>query len=393
MAGVVATFANAPVKPVTTFSNVAQKPVATFSGNAGLQGSSPTNLGGSAPALQQTVTPKLTNTASTVTTLGNAVPTPPAQVNPFGQSLTGSVPSTANPGPAPSFRQVSSDGTIFTDPNALAQHEVELANNKTYNYNGQTGLSKNDYTNQVLGAAQKQHDDAIKQINTAHGNGLISFDQQQQLIDQSRQSLKDQLSSTIGAQHGYANQISPDATQSQVGVLDNAANTQYQTGVGQIDNQQTNLGTAKSGFEDQYANSLQGADQGLNSTKDQLANNADAFAAGNQSTLNAGTTAAINLQNQVASYNASAANAAQPTVTQFDPGTTASDAANYVKSQSAIGVPIDTALKAYANSVASKGVNVNSPQYQGIQNYVYGLFVDPKTKVPIPGSGYVNPPS
>ena len=101
------------------------------------------------------------------------------------------------------------------------------------------------------------------------------------------------------------------------------------------------------------------------------------------------STAANNFQNSLSSYNTSVANASQPTVTQYDPGQTASDMQNYILSQNKLGRNIDDSIAGFANS-APKGVDVNSPQYKAIQSYVYNNFIDPKTKQPLPGTGYQN---
>lgn len=313
--------------------------------------------------------------------------------NPFATPVTATKPSTAVIGPAPAFRQVV-DGQVFTDPVALAQYQAAHSFQPVA-YNGQTYTDPAQYANAVLSDAQAQHDQAVKQINTAHQNGLISFEQQQKLIDQSRTNLKNQLNSTLGSQAGYINQISPDATQSQQGVLAQQSTDQYNQGLGQINDQQTNLGTAQNDFENNFQNSLASADKSLTGVKDQLANQATARNLAAQSTLDAGQNAALAFQNQLAQYQNQAANASQPTVTQFDPLQLAQGIGTSFINANAAGVSADQAAPAIVNALAGQGIDTNSAQFQNIMNYVKGQIGNPatsyglayKNKTPLPVSG------
>lgn len=161
----------------------------------------------------------------------------------FDTSLTATSPGTTT---TRSFQPVYYKGTLYNDPTT--------------------------YANTVIADAQSSHDQNVKQINQAYQNGLISFQQQQDLIGQNRDQLKQQLGSNLDNNTGYFNSISPDATQSQQGVYEGKINDNYNTANSNLDTQSANLGTAKDSFTQNYQNQLQGADQSLASAKDAALN-------------------------------------------------------------------------------------------------------------------------
>lgn len=205
------------------------------------------------------------------------VPQAPGQV--LGATTLGSVPSVPD----------------FTKPlTATAPGTTTTTTPGPKYYNGQVYTDPTAYANAVIADAQTSHDANVKQINAAYQNGLITYQQQKDLIDQNRTTLSTQLGQNLdtlkqnnqGSQDsntGYFNSISPDATQSQQGVYSGKINdatatatANAQTDFGNanksLDTQATNLGTAQQGFQQNYQNQLQTADQNLLSAKDAALN-------------------------------------------------------------------------------------------------------------------------
>jgi len=129
-----------------------------------------------------------------------------------------------------------------------------------------------EFTPEELQAAQEAHTRSVKSINNAFQAGLLTFDEQQKLINQNRTDLLSQKTRGIGdlergrdagiaANTGFFNQVSPDAFQSQQGtfnrkVLDEFGRgetdilNQFNRGVSTLDDNQTRIDLAKRNFQD-----------------------------------------------------------------------------------------------------------------------------------------------
>lgn len=210
-------------------------------------------------------------------------------------------------------------------------------------YNGQMYNDPTEYANAVIGDAQTAHDTNVKQINQAYQNGLISFQQQQDLIGQNRDSLKQQLGTNLSNNSGYFNSISPDATQSQQGVYEGKINDNFNTANGRLDTQAANLGTAQQGFTQNYQNQLQGADQSLASAKDSALNGTLP-----QTSTSGGSTSTSNV----------------------DPSTLVQNIALAAIGGNAAGLNLQQSQQSVEAQLASQGLN--PAQYSPYINYVYG---------------------
>lgn len=367
-------------RPTTnSFANTFATPSGAVPGVAQANQSFSGQLQGSGQLNNATIAVPKASIKSSSNFLENFSNTPPS---PYGSTpVIGTKPGTGGihftPTPIPTF-QTAYKGQTFTDPNQLAQAQAKDSF-APIQYNGQVYNDPTSYANAVITDAKSTHDKNVSTINKAYENGLISFDQRQKLVEQNRTSLGDQLKGTLNSQRGYFNSISPNATQSGEKVLADQAQGEYAQGLGTLDTQQQQIGTDKSAYDQSYQNSLSAEDQNLLRTQDQAANSITGAQSAAQGILDTGTNNAIAYQNQVKQIQAQNANGAAsaaasraPQVTQYDPVQLGQSIASYAQSAQNSGLTPDQALVAASKQLSMQGIDVNSPQVQGILSYVYG---------------------
>jgi len=120
------------------------------------------------------------------------------------------------------------------------------------------------YTPEQLYAALQAYNAQVKTINSAYGAGLLSFTQQQKLLNQNTQDIKTDLSNQQQANSAYFSNVSPDAFQSQQGVYGQKILDEYKRAEGLIQDQQTELTESKANFEQQQQDALEAAGTNYN---------------------------------------------------------------------------------------------------------------------------------
>lgn len=289
-----------------------------------------------------------------------------ASVPDFSKPIAATIPSTS---PTKTFSQVY-NGITYTDPNALAEAQAkDAAAFKPVIYNGQTYNDPTQYANAVISDVKGTHDKNVSQINAAYQNGLLTFDQKQKLIDQNRQSLTDQLHQTLDSQNGYFNSISPDAVQSQQGVLADKATTAEQQGQSTINDAQTQLGSDKSLYNANYQNSLtandQNQQQGIDAANNSVLQNQENTQSTVQGILDSGKNAAASFANS------------QPTssTVNYDPATLIQNVASYLTNANSTGLTPDQQTQSITSLLGSQGLNAQ--QIAPILQYANSLVNNP----------------
>lgn len=321
---------------------------------------------------------------------------PPARTF-LDQPITTPVPATKTP-----TNPVSAPAVTPFTPTPTPQTDLF--------YNGTHYTDQAQYQNAVVKDVNDTHTKTINDINTAYKQGLISFDQQQKLIDQNRSSLKTQTdqalqaldtSNTAAKDSQMAHFASADAnavssrqgelaqqTQEQYNQSLKNTNDQASQGNQAIDTSQQNLQLARGNYDTQYQNNLQGADKAQIQGTDAV-NNAGLSFQNQIAQVNAANQNGLAAYNtQVQNANAAAANANAPTTTQFDPQALTANLAQYVISAASIAPKGNTleqtvsqSLTNAANTLKQQGIDPNSGPGADILNYLQGQFLDTKSQL------------
>jgi hypothetical protein len=300
----------------------------------------------------------------------------------FGEPITATQPPT---GGAPQWVGTFG-GKTYTSPEQLAaaqaaQEQQNFQQSQTFapiSYGGQTYNDPTQYVNAVIGDAKTTHDKNISQIKAAYENGLLSFEQKQKLIDQNTRSLKDQLDQTLASQQGYFNAISPDAVQSQQGVMAGKAKEAEAQGQQTLTDAGTALGADKTAYTTNYQNSLGAADQAQTGAIDQANNYLTGLSTSQaaaqtaeqqkiQGIMDSGKNAALSFQNS------------QPTSksTEYDPVALTQGIASYFINAQAAGLTPEQQQAAITSQLTSQGFNAS--QIAPYVNYAYGQVTNPTT--------------
>lgn len=288
----------------------------------------------------------------------------------FRSPLYANIPAAPGRGTAGGYYK----GIYYSDPNALAS--AQAANSfSPIDYNGTTYTDPTSYANAIIGDARTAHDKNITQINQAHDAGLITFDQRQQLIDQNRQSLKDQLANTLNSQQGYFDQVSPDAIQSQQGVMAGKAQDATNQGNQTLDVSAQQLQGDKTAYGTQYANTLSANDAALQKTTDAANNVVLNNQAVDQGIIDAGKNAGLAFANSQP----------QSTQTAYDPSQLVQNIAGYFINSNAAGLSGDQQMQGIQSQLAGQGFNMN--QVMPYIQYAYGQVTNPATTY---GKAYSN---
>ena len=288
----------------------------------------------------------------------------------FGTTLTAT--KTAGPGSSSAYRQVY-NGQVYTDPNQLAQAQAADQRFNPIDYNGKTYNDSTSYANAVIGDVKTNHDQAIKQITDAHASGLINFDQRQKLLDQNRTSLATQLQNTLDSQSSHFASADANGLSSRQGQVANDTNKANDQAVGGLNTEQQAIGTDRSAYEGNYANSIAAADKGQQAGIDS-ANNAarssqNALALSKQGILDSGQNAATSFAASQPKGNSSSTN--------YDPATLTQGIASYFVNANAAGLTPDQQKAAVTTQLTNQGLS--AADIAPYVNYAYGQVSDPST--------------
>jgi hypothetical protein len=166
--------------------------------------------------------PNLVGNFNRATNKAGTQPWPPTYANTVAPATGGSgAAATSTPTPAPASS---------TPPAAPTWQP------RYYEGTGQYYTDQAAYTTAVQKDIVDTYNKSVKNAKDLYDNGIITLDQLQQNISQTRQNLSQQLTTALQGTSGYFNSVSPEASQSQEGTYMNKINTQNQTA-------QTNLGT------------------------------------------------------------------------------------------------------------------------------------------------------
>lgn len=122
------------------------------------------------------------------------------------------------------------------------------------------GVAYNDpisYANAVTEAVMAEWDKQNKMLTSAYQAGLLDFGQYQDMIRQSRDTVKKQYTDAMSSISGKYSALSPDAYQSSQGSSEMVAGDVTKQNYQNIDTEEANLGLRKSLYDEDYANKLE----------------------------------------------------------------------------------------------------------------------------------------
>ena len=101
-------------------------------------------------------------------------------------------------------------------------------------YNGQIYGNISDYTAAVNADLAKKYNDATKIVEKNFQNGIISLDERNDQIEQTRKNLAEQYSTNLGNVQGTFSKLSPEALQSAQSDYENRITSKYNEAKGQL---------------------------------------------------------------------------------------------------------------------------------------------------------------
>lgn len=144
------------------------------------------------------------------------------------------------------------DVRLISSDDAARELGVDL-NQEAGDYSGGSSSGGSTYQGlsaQEISAAIAKHNQNLKEIDRAYQEGLLTFQQKQQAIDQSREDIKKSRDEGLSSNSAYFSAVSPDAFQSQIGNYNTKVLDAYQQGSNTIENDQKAINFARQNFED-----------------------------------------------------------------------------------------------------------------------------------------------
>jgi len=113
-------------------------------------------------------------------------------------------------------------------------------------YSGGTGTQ--GLSAEQISAAISKHNANLREIDRAYQEGLLTFKQRQDALEQSRYQNTVSKDEGLSSNQAYFNNVSPDAFQSQIGNYNQKVMDAYQQGENTINNDQSAINFAKQNF-------------------------------------------------------------------------------------------------------------------------------------------------